>query len=816
MNNVVVLPITAFKDSILDAVAGNSVVIITAETGAGKSTQVPQYLLDAGYSVLVTQPRRLAVYTVSERVAVEYGCELGTVVGFKTSRRDRYSNETQCLFVTDGLAMVRELLGNRRQQVLVIDEVHEWNKNIETLVAWAKHQISKGADFKLVLMSATLEVEKLSAYFGGAPIISVPGRTYPVEEVMPATVESAYQAELLLRRGMNVLLFEAGKREIADSVYKLKESRVGAEIIPLHGELEPEEQAKAFRSYGRPKCIVATNVAQTSVTVSDIDAVVDTGLERRIEVVDGVEGLYLKPISLADRKQRKGRAGRTKSGIYIDMCRARYEERGEFPKAEILRTRLDQTVLHLAIAGIDMEELDFFHQPNKAEIREAKRANLALGCFKNGIEVTEIGYKVARLPISVNFARMIVEADRLGVVDDVITITAILEMGEVTERLSREGESPKWKWLVFDEIQSDALAQLAVYKAASCRKDRKWHVDHGIYWPNFCKVRDLRGHLVDVLRDKISIHSSGDREAILKSICAGMVDHVYQNSFGWLKNGDNTVRKLNRGSVVKQKNGWVVGLPLNIEIETVHGRMPLNLVSMVTVIDPSWLVEIAPQLVKVEYVDPEYDPISDVCTVLCRTKFNDQVLSEVREAKPDHLEAPIKFAEWFVGPYCNHEVASFNRSRQSKALYENEMLGCCVHTVYTPGQYMEYILGSLVGGAGSFRQLGDVSVLRLPEVTIDQDLMIGLCDRSERNRRILTSLGYNPPLTVNASQYEKDKVEAQKLQARAKDLYTSTRRFDKRDKEKLHKYGYQYCPVNSPSPLRTWVEEAKAFLAKFG
>jgi HrpA-like RNA helicase len=283
------LPITAFKGEILESVAGNPVVIITAETGAGKSTQVPQYLLDTGYSVLVTQPRRLAVYTVSERVSEEYGCELGSVVGYKTSRRSCYNSDTMCLFVTDGLAMVRELLGQRRQQILVIDEVHEWNTNIETLVAWAKHQISKGADFKLVLMSATLEAEKLSVYFGGAPIISVPGRTYPVEEVMSSVAESAYQAVLLLKRGMNVLLFEAGKREIANSIYSLEKSGVVAEIIPLHGELEPAEQAKAFRSYGRPKCIVATNVAQTSITVPDIDAVVDSGLERRIEVVDGVE-----------------------------------------------------------------------------------------------------------------------------------------------------------------------------------------------------------------------------------------------------------------------------------------------------------------------------------------------------------------------------------------------------------------------------------------------------------------------------------------------------------------------------------------------
>jgi HrpA-like RNA helicase len=173
------LPITAFREEILKTVKENSVVVITAETGAGKSTQVPQYLLQEGYDLVVTQPRRLAARTVSERVAEEWGEELGLTIGFRTAYERKDSEWTRCLFCTDGLALVRELMGAGRHQVLVLDEVHEWNLNIETLVSWVRYHLAQGSNFKVVLMSATLEAEKLSAFFDGAPIISVPGRLFP-------------------------------------------------------------------------------------------------------------------------------------------------------------------------------------------------------------------------------------------------------------------------------------------------------------------------------------------------------------------------------------------------------------------------------------------------------------------------------------------------------------------------------------------------------------------------------------------------------------------------------------------------------------
>jgi len=643
MNGNQKLPIANFRDQILATVAGSAVTIVTAETGAGKSTQVPQFLLDAGYNIVVTQPRRLAARTVAARVAFELGEKLGETVGVRT-RDDRVdSSSTRCLFCTDGLALVRELMGVGRHGVLVLDEVHEWNLNIEVLTAWSKLQLGRGANFKVVLMSATLEAEKLAAYFGDAPVIAVPGRTFPVEERRPgrSVVEDA---AALLREGRNVLLFQPGKAEIGQAVSELEKSKnVNAEILPLHGELSPEEQAACFRRYDRPKCVVATNVAQTSITIDDIDAVVDSGMERRIELASGVEGLYLKPISLADARQRKGRAGRTRPGIYIDHCPA--SDRLEFPKAEILRTRLDQTVLRLAEAGIDVEELDFFHQPDRREIHEAKRALKALGCMSANGEVTRIGRQVARMPVSVQYGRMVVEAERLGVVDDILTVAAILEVGEITAR-----KDSAWHKLCTGEEGSDVMAQLAVFKAA-CNMTKEQMMACAVHTKSFFQAKDARRHLADALRGKVrEYRSTGKREDIIRAVCAGMVDHLYHYNYGSYKNGDDQSRELAKESVVRSGGEWLVGLPFDLQIPTRRGGTAvLNLVRMATKVDPAMLAEVAPQLVEQKTgLSPSYDAQKDLCVSTTQVFFNGQMVREERIADPEHDQAADIFCQWLA------------------------------------------------------------------------------------------------------------------------------------------------------------------------
>jgi HrpA-like RNA helicase len=628
------LPIYDYRQQIVDTIENNPVTLISAETGAGKSTQLVQFLLEKGYEIIITQPRRLAASAVAERVAFECGCKLGDVVGYRTAYERSDSPDTRCLFCTDGLALVRELLGVRRKQILIIDEFHEGNLNIEVLTAWARKELLNGADFKLVIMSATMESDKLSKFFNDAPIISVPGRTFPVTEQAPRGRDLIEHTAMLLREGRNVLVFQPGKREINESIEQLKEL-VGsnAEILPLHGELPGNEQRKCFAHYSRPKCIVSTNVAQTSVTVDDIDAVVDSGMEKRKEVVDGVEGLYLRPISFADREQRKGRAGRCKPGIYTDWCEE--TKRFDFPVAEIHRVLLDHTVLRLAQAGFDMEELEFFHQPGKSKIHEAKRSLRLLGCMDDKGNVTEMGKKVSEIPLSVQFGRMIIEAEKLGVIGDVITIATIIEMGGITKKSQDRDKKPLWRKFCKDEETSDIMAQLQVWKKA-LEMDAYEMERNDIYSKAAFKVREQELHICELLKDRVpNLTSTGNRADILKAVCAGMVDHLYVQSYGKsYTNGDRQYRDLSYESVVRGGK-WLVGLPFDIEVPMRRGGTKiLNLITMATVVNTELLKEVAPHLIRTDkMINPYYDSSTQECISWTKVYFNGQLIDEhpVRE-----------------------------------------------------------------------------------------------------------------------------------------------------------------------------------------
>ena len=635
MKNIA-FPIHAFRDQIVEAVRNNSVVVITAETGAGKSTQVPQYLLDEGYDLVITQPRRLAARTVAERVAEEIGEEIGGTVGYRTAVDRQDSPATRCLFCTDGLALVRELMGANKG-ILVLDEVHEWNENMEVLVAWAKRQIESGTDFKVVLMSATLEAEKLAAFFNGVPVITVPGRLFPVE-VKQSGARLVDDVATLVAQGRNVLVFQPGKQEIEDTCAALKQMQVSAEILPLHGQLTPEEQSRCFKHYGLPKVVVSTNVAQTSVTIDDIDAVVDSGMERRIELVDGVEGLYLKPISYADSTQRKGRAGRTKPGIYIDHCGA--SSRPDFPVAEIMRKRLDQTVLRLAIAGFDMEKLAFFHQPNIEDIHDARRTLVGLGCMNADGSVTRIGKLVNRLPVSVKYARMLVEADRLGVMDDVLTVAAIMEQGGITvpPPSRNQPDRPDWRRMVPSESESDVIGHLAVWQMAeNMTKDEMR--EKGVSLRSFFRAKEIRQHLAQAVKRFFQFGSTGRREDILKAVCAGMVDHLYKGSYGRYTNGEGIERELGTASLVRGAE-WLVGKPFDLEIKTRRGTVTLKLIELGSKVDPMWLTEIAPQLVERKAgLNPRYDTEKGTVVSTTEVNFNGVKVREEVVTDPDHPEA---------------------------------------------------------------------------------------------------------------------------------------------------------------------------------
>lgn len=644
------LPIEDFKAMIMGC--DSPYIIVEAETGSGKSTMVPQWFHELGYRVLVTEPLIEAVRGTSEYVAELMGVPFGTTVGFRTAEARQDSGfKTEILFCTDGLALVRELIGVNQFDVLVIDELHEWNKNQSTLEAWAWKMINEGGDTffkKIVVLSATLDSDGLSRKRGNAPVFKVPGRQYPIAD-QPAGQSVTDDVCRLVREGFDVLVFQPGKAQIAKTIGEL--FGLDAELIPFHGELLREDKNRAYRVYDRPKVVVSTNALETGRTLLPSPgrklAVVDSGLENRVELRDGIETIVLAPIALARGKQRRGRTGRVGEGVYIDHCPA--AERAEYPVPEILRTRLDQTVLRLAIYRYDATDLPFFHDLDVEEIRRAKRTLTLLGAMTETGEVTKTGKVMARLPISVDYARMVVEAHRLGVMEDVCSIVAILEQKSIRDK------SAKWMSLT-QERESDLLAELDVYKAAENTRGGDALKEIGVFVSSYFRAKDLRRKLREALPAEYRQgRQTGDRQAVLKACVAGLVDHLYHHEgCGEYRNGETGTRTLARESVLNsadRRPEWIVGKPMAISGINKRGRrFTLSLVSQATKVDPMWLGEIAPQLiVEKAHLRPRFNPEADTVETDTEVYFNGTLVKTERCPDASHPEAAEVFCSWLAG-----------------------------------------------------------------------------------------------------------------------------------------------------------------------
>ncbi|OKZ65999.1 MAG: hypothetical protein BHW02_03100 [Clostridium sp. 28_12] len=607
------LPITNYKNEIIEAVRSHSFTIISAETGSGKSTQIPQYLADYYEQVIVTEPRIMAAKTLAKRVAEEMEVTLGQEVGYRTAFDKCSSPNSNILYCTDGLQLIRTIFSedNKTKNVLVIDEVHEWNLNIETLVAWCKFMQGKW-NTKVVLMSATLDTDGLSEFFGNdVAVLNIPGNLYEV------SMEQRHQISLIdtinenINCGKNILVFVPGKKEIADVIYHLDIEN--AMVLPLHGELDWEDQKKCFKHYPVSKVIVATNVAQTSITIPDIDVVVDTG-EARISIAEnGIQGLFLKPISRSDIMQRKGRAGRTKSGKYFLCSDIPMKYREEYSVPEIQRSILDRVVLQLATIGIDAEELEFFHQPDLSEIKLSKKTLTDIGAFSEK-QVTAIGRKIVKMPVSVQVARMIVEAEKYGVTEQVITIASIIENGGL---LSKEGKYNDFT----SEYKSDLLAELDVWKSINQMK----YIDFqklGINKRTFFRVKENIQKLKEALAGIVELTHNNDREAVVKSCLYGLVSHIYVRDYdNMYYSEDGSEVRLDRKSCVSYCPQIIVGIPKTIEFKDMYGCTDtMDLVNFVSKIDVSTLIELVPNKV-IETTSLRYSASEDAVEVTINRSF---------------------------------------------------------------------------------------------------------------------------------------------------------------------------------------------------
>lgn len=598
------LPIYPYAEEIVNAVLDNDTVIITAETGSGKSTQVPQYLLQAGYKVVATQPRRIACVNLAQRVADEL--DDPGMVGYRTAFEALNADTAGILFCTDGLQLARGLSPNDKT-VLIIDEVHEWNLNIETIIAWARKYKEDGHRIKTVLMSATLEAEDLARFFkhtGSVACVQIPGRQFEIKRKCVA--EEKYHRIIVegAARGKNVLAFRPGKREIFETIDALEDmlrtKGINAVVLPMHADLALEQQTLCFEKYDRPKIVVATNVAQTSLTIPDIDIVVDDGLEKRIETEDGIENLVCDDISHADIMQRSGRAGRTGAGEYWLCSRTPMEDRADYPVPDIKRMLLDQTMLRLYAAGMDPVSLTFFHQPPKKLLTEGKATLGLLKAIENN-HITPIGRILASYPLSGRCAAMIEESKECGITDDILKIAAIIESGGIIRHKIRlaDGEIKYVDYSDFtNEGRSDLLAEMFIFD-----KMREGSIsdpeESGISLKSFGKAEEMYLKLKELVPcpDVREKRDASYYRRFLRCLYAGNPDRFFSDN-SWEYVGISGAYKLSRNRCCDYDTDCVIGFPKIITFTNRYGfEDTLSIIDLVSTI---------PQEDVLDLLDPEY------------------------------------------------------------------------------------------------------------------------------------------------------------------------------------------------------------------
>ena len=680
------LPVLDFKDRIMDMIDTHQVTIVTAETGAGKSTQIPQYLAEHGYAkVIVTQPRILAARNLSYRVREEWAqrnrVDNDRTIGYRTAHERDDSPDSQILYCTDGLQLVREITGSgtSERQVLVLDEVHEWNENMEVLVAWAKKRCQEEPNFKVVIMSATIETAALAQYFGTEAVIDVPGRSYEVTKRRGTDVVSEIIDQLTTARS-NMLVFLPGKAEIQDVADAIAEkaTTAGVPVIPLHGQLEATSQQQAFANYPNGKVILATNIAQTSVTIDDIDVVIDSGLERRSEVRNGVEGLFIAQISQADCLQRAGRAGRTKAGEYIlapydTLPCLEFAERPDYAPPEILRKHIDRLTLRLASVGIDIEILDFYHDPSNKAIQRAKRTLVALGAMTKSGDVTRIGRLMEGFPVESSYGRMLVEAMQFGVEvqSKLAVIIGIQEIGGIVK-----GGPRHTGWQQYTkQTKSDLLAQYDVYLALPQIPDSMYE-EVGIIAKNVHKATEVMERLEHDLQlgaIPLTPLTDDEQDHLMRCIVAGQIDELWSVD----DHGEavhvftKRHRELSSSSVVRNPK-LIAGTPFDLQVPTKSGGLEtLNLVQGITSVKVDWLVDLAPHLFTGRRGKAFYDPRTGTLSSRQLVRTGGQILEGASVPLTEMTNDNMRL---FSEAYADWAYEQIERERRSYAKYHTKRI----------------------------------------------------------------------------------------------------------------------------------------------
>ncbi|KAM3716919.1 putative pre-mRNA-splicing factor ATP-dependent RNA helicase [Dirofilaria immitis] len=546
------LPIFALKKALLEAIAAQNVLIVIGETGSGKTTQITQYMIEVGYAargrIGCTQPRRVAAMSVAKRVAEEMGCRLGSEVGYTIRFEDCTSQDTVVKYMTDGM-LLRECLLDpdlTSYSVIMLDEAHERTIHTDVLFGLLKAAVKKRPELKLIVTSATLDAVKFSEYFYEAPIFTIPGRTFPVEILYTREPETDYldaahitvmQIHLTEPPG-DILVFLTGQEEIDTSCEVLYErmKSLGPDvpeliILPVYGALPSEMQTRIFEPAppGSRKVVIATNIAETSLTIDGIYYVVDPGFVKQkiYNPKSGMDSLVVTPISQAQAKQRAGRAGRTGPGkcyrLYTE--RAYRDEMLPTPVPEIQRTNLASTLLQLKAMGINnLIDFDFMDAPPVEAMITALTQLHTLSALDNDGLLTRLGRRMAEFPLEPSLAKLLIMSVDLCCSDEVLTIVSMLSVQNVFYRPKDKQEIADQKKAKFHQPEGDHLTLLAVYNSWKHHHfSQPWCYENFIQIRTLKRAQDIRKQLLSIMdRHKLNTISCGrDVQRIQKAICSG-------------------------------------------------------------------------------------------------------------------------------------------------------------------------------------------------------------------------------------------------------------------------------------------------------
>ena len=639
------LPVTARKDDIAEAIRDNQVVIIAGETGSGKTTQIPKICLELGRGrrgfIGHTQPRRIAARTVAERIAAELDQKIGESVGYAIRFDDRVSETTAVKLMTDGI-LLAEMQRDRflnKYDTIIIDEAHERSLNIDFLLGYLKRLLPKRPDLKVIITSATIDPESFAAHFADAdgnpaPIIEVSGRTYPVEiRYRPLEFEAGGKVvdqdpldglteaiEELMREGDgDILCFFPGERDIRDAMEAIEGKKwKNVEVTPLFGRLSNQEQHRVFSEHRGRRIVLATNIAETSLTVPGIRYVVDTGTARisRYSTRTKVQRLPIEPISQASANQRSGRCGRVADGIAIRLYSEQdFESRPEFTDPEILRTNLASVILQMVSLKLgDIEQFPFIQPPEHKAIRDGLTLLHELGALHDKQDkpsLTTVGRDLARIPLDPRMARMLIEANTNGCLDDVMVIVAAMTIQDVRERPLDFQAQADQAHARFKDKTSDFLSMLKLWdyikqtrNEQSGNKFRKRMKQEFLHYMRIREWFDLVRQLKDVTKQLGWTYQEGTErrsDDIHMSLLSGLLSNIgaRDGNSKEFQGARNTRFLVFPGSALAKKPPEFLMAAELVETSRLWARD-------VAAIDPAWVEKLGADLLKHNYSEPTW------------------------------------------------------------------------------------------------------------------------------------------------------------------------------------------------------------------